>query len=79
MRSQRGNAIIVPRTILNANAIPLPIVFVTRILTGSQQNRIALTNYLQTDNAKRIGNLKAWLLILVGREWHVIEEVPVVD
>jgi Predicted AAA-ATPase/PD-(D/E)XK nuclease superfamily len=37
-----------------------------------------LADYLQTDNAKRLSNLKAWLLILVGREWHLIEEVPVV-
>jgi hypothetical protein len=36
-----------------------------------------LVGYLQTDNAKRIPSLKAWLLILVGREWQVIEEVPV--
>jgi hypothetical protein len=37
-----------------------------------------LADYLQTENAKRITNLKAWLLILVGREWHLIEEVPIV-
>jgi Predicted AAA-ATPase/PD-(D/E)XK nuclease superfamily len=38
-----------------------------------------LTDYLKTDNAKRLNNLKAWLLILVGREWHLIEEVPIVS
>ena len=31
--------------------------------------------YLQSDNAKRIPNLKAWLFILVGREWHLVEEI----
>jgi hypothetical protein len=43
----------------------------------TNEARQQLTNYLQTDNAKRIGNLKAWLLVLVGREWHLIEEIPV--
>ena len=40
--------------------------------------RQQLNDYLATENAKRIENLKAWLLILVGREWHLIEEVPVI-
>jgi hypothetical protein len=31
--------------------------------------------YLQTDDAKRLDNLKAWLLVLVGRKWHLIEHV----
>ena len=39
--------------------------------------RKQLLGYLQTDDAKRIENLKGWLLILVGREWHLIEEVSV--
>jgi len=43
-----------------------------------REAREQLNHYLQTDNAKRITNLKAWLLILVGREWHLIEEIPVV-
>ena len=37
--------------------------------------REQIQKYLQTDNAKRIPNLKAWLLILVGREWHLVEEI----
>jgi Predicted AAA-ATPase/PD-(D/E)XK nuclease superfamily len=37
--------------------------------------RQQLKAYLQTDDAKRLDNLKAWLLILVGRKWHLIEEV----
>ena len=41
-----------------------------------KEARQQLHNYLQTDNAKRMDNLKAWLLVLVGREWHLIEEVP---
>jgi PD-(D/E)XK nuclease superfamily len=43
----------------------------------TNEARQQLTNYLQTDNAKRISNLKAWLLVLVGRDWHLIEEIPV--
>jgi Predicted AAA-ATPase/PD-(D/E)XK nuclease superfamily len=44
----------------------------------TREARQQLDNYLKTDNAKRIPNLKAWLLILVGREWYLIEEVPVI-
>ena len=40
-----------------------------------REARLQLTNYLQTEDAKRIPNLKAWLLILVGREWKVVEEI----
>lgn len=40
-----------------------------------REGRMQLTNYLKTDNAKRIPNLKAWLFILVGREWHLVEEI----
>ncbi|NJN35520.1 MAG: AAA family ATPase [Saprospiraceae bacterium] len=43
-----------------------------------REARTQLSNYLKTDNAKRIPNLKAWIIILVGREWQVVEEVPVV-
>ncbi len=42
-----------------------------------REARIQLENYLKTDDAKRIPNLKAWLIVLVGREWQVVEEVPV--
>jgi hypothetical protein len=42
-----------------------------------REARIQLGNYLKTDNAKRIENLKAWLLILVGREWQIVEEIPI--
>ena len=37
--------------------------------------RQQLKTYLKSDNAQRLDNLKAWLLILVGREWHLIEEI----
>ena len=47
---------------------------VDKITTEARQQ---LKGYLKTENAKRIPNLKAWLLILVGREWHLVEEVPV--
>ena len=39
--------------------------------------RVQLNKYIQTENAKRTPNLKAWLIILVGREWKVVEEIPV--
>jgi hypothetical protein len=42
-----------------------------------REARMQLTNYLKTDDAKRIPNLKAWLIILVGREWKIVEEIPV--
>jgi hypothetical protein len=42
-----------------------------------REAREQLQKYIQTDNAKRMTNLKAWLLILVGREWHLVEEIPV--
>ena len=48
--------------------------YVDKITNEARQQ---LTDYLKTDNAKRIANLKAWLLILVGRDWHLIEEIPV--
>jgi Predicted AAA-ATPase/PD-(D/E)XK nuclease superfamily len=43
-----------------------------------REAREQIQKYIQTDNAKRISNLKAWLLILVGREWHLVEEIPVI-
>jgi hypothetical protein len=42
-----------------------------------REAREQIQKYLQTDNAKRIPNLKAWLLILVGREWKLVEEIPI--
>ena len=41
----------------------------------TNEARQQLKAYLQTDNAKRLDNLKAWLLILVGRKWHLIEPI----
>ena len=41
-----------------------------------REARLQLNNYLKTDNAKRTKNLKAWLLVLVGREWKIVEEIP---
>ena len=43
-----------------------------------REARIQLNRYIQTDDAKRIPNLKAWLIVLVGREWKLVEEIPVV-
>ncbi len=48
--------------------------YVDKITTEARKQ---LTDYLNTENAKRIKNLKAWILILVGRDWHLIEEMPV--
>jgi hypothetical protein len=42
-----------------------------------KEAREQIQKYIQSDNAKRIQNLKAWVLILVGREWHLVEEIPV--
>ncbi len=42
-----------------------------------REGRTQLTNYLKSEDAKRIPNLKAWLIILVGREWKIVEEIPV--
>jgi hypothetical protein len=41
----------------------------------AREARTQLNNYLKTDNAKRTENLKAWVLILVGREWQIVEEI----
>jgi hypothetical protein len=43
----------------------------------AREARTQLAKYLTTDNAKRLENLKAWVLILVGREWQLVEEIPV--
>ena len=40
-----------------------------------REARTQLSDYLKTDNAKRIPNLKAWVIVLVGRDWKVVEEV----
>jgi PD-(D/E)XK nuclease superfamily len=40
-----------------------------------REARQQLTSYLKTEDAKRIPSLKAWLIILVGREWKIVEEV----
>jgi hypothetical protein len=37
-----------------------------------REAREQMNNYLKTKNAQRLTNLKAWLLILVGREWRII-------
>jgi hypothetical protein len=39
--------------------------------------RLQIAKYLDTANAKRTENLKAWVWILVGREWQIVEEIPV--
>jgi Predicted AAA-ATPase/PD-(D/E)XK nuclease superfamily len=44
---------------------------------AAREARTQLTEYLQTDVAKRIPSLKAWVIVLVGREWKIVEEVPV--
>ena len=49
----------------------------TKINRVTKEARQQLSDYLETDNAQQIPSLKAWLLILVGREWHLIEEIPV--
>ena len=43
-----------------------------------REARIQLQKYIHTENARRMPDLKAWLLILVGREWHLVEEIPIV-
>ena len=40
--------------------------------------KVQLQKYIQTDNAKRIPSLKAWVLVLYGREWQLVEEMPIV-
>jgi hypothetical protein len=44
-----------------------------------REARIQIANYLKTDNAKRTEGLKAWLFILVGRDWQVVEEMPIIN
>jgi hypothetical protein len=43
----------------------------------AREAREQLQKYLQTENAQRMTSLKAWLLILVGRKWHLVEEIPI--
>ena len=43
-----------------------------------REAKTQIDNYLKTDNAQRIPNLKAWLIILAGREWQLIEEIPII-
>jgi hypothetical protein len=43
-----------------------------------REARVQLQKYIQTENAKRMTDLKAWLIILVGREWHLVEEIPII-
>ena len=42
-----------------------------------REAHVQLTNYIKTDHAKRTPNLKAWLFILVGRDWKVVQELPI--
>ena len=42
-----------------------------------REARVQLNDYLQTGNAKQTPNLKAWLIVLVGRDWKLVEEIPV--
>jgi Predicted AAA-ATPase/PD-(D/E)XK nuclease superfamily len=44
----------------------------------TREARAQLNTYIATENAQRIANLKAWVLILVGRDWHLVEEMVVV-
>jgi hypothetical protein len=41
----------------------------------AREAREQMQKYIQTENARRIPNLKAWLIVLVGREWHLVEEI----
>ena len=41
----------------------------------AKEAREQVRKYLQSDDAKRIPNLKAWLFVLVGREWGLVEEI----
>ena len=43
----------------------------------ADEGRAQIHKYIQSDNAKRIPSLKAWLLVLVGREWALVEEILV--
>jgi hypothetical protein len=47
-----------------------------QIAKVEKEAREQVQKYLESDNAERIPNLKAWLFILVGREWHLVEEIP---
>ena len=43
----------------------------------ADEGRAQIHKYIQSDNAKRIPSLKAWLLVLVGRDWELVEEIVV--
>ncbi len=43
----------------------------------ADEGRAQIHKYIQSENAKRIPSLKAWLLVLVGREWQLVEEIMV--
>lgn len=43
----------------------------------ADEGRMQIKKYIQSENAKRIPSLKAWLLVLVGREWALVEEILV--
>jgi hypothetical protein len=43
-----------------------------------REAREQIQKYINTENARRMPDLKAWLLILVGREWHLIQEIPII-
>lgn len=40
-----------------------------------REARTQIQQYLQTENARRIADLKAWVIVLVGREWQAEEVV----
>jgi hypothetical protein len=42
-----------------------------------REARTQLTNYLKSDDAKMIPSLKAWVIVLIGREWQIVEEIPI--
>ena len=41
-----------------------------------REAKTQLEQYLKTDHANRLTNLKAWIIILVGREWKITQEIP---
>ena len=47
------------------------------IALAEREAHSQLDRYLRTDNAKRLTNLKAWMLVLVGREWKVVKEMQI--
>ena len=49
---------------------------VSYVETVEKEAREQVKKYLQSDEVQHYPNLKAWLFILVGREWHLVEEIP---